>query len=433
MENEEEGTTDQTNGRGKDDDTESTTQMEDSDGESLVGEPKGEIKEPYHIAERDEGKDTDKKGEGQKGLTDEAQMNIICDEVAGDTTKAMLEGGVPPEVIVLEPPYEGSKAMLRAGGRWVTSKYKQEIYRAHRLDPMKQYCKEKYGMTESIFNSIHWASVGSVRSRLSQTRFMQTAKIMHGWLPIGHMRKHVTANATCPACGHPDETIQHMMKCPATRMRRKREEVLKAALERGIKKRIPRHVMEAFCRILKYEMGDTERAVSEMADNSIRRAVQAQQDIGLRYMCRGYLAREWIVVMKEAGTERIEQKMNALQDIVWFVIFDGIWETRNEILHKQENYYGREEESKLNTMIRWYVDHKYEVLQWGDQFLANIDLTRLQHMRRETKRKWIKHVEMARRRGEIERRQRRKNQTVLTSYFKVMTRKQEPDLGLDPG
>ena len=130
----------------------------------------------------------------------------------------------------------------------------------------------------------------------------------------------------------------------------------------------------------------------------------------------------------EGGAKKI-----ALQDIVWFVIFDGIWETRNEILHKQENYYGREEESKLNATIRWYVDHKHEVLQWGDQFLANIDLTRLQHMRRETKKKWIKHVEIVRKRGKIERRQRQKNQTVLTSYFKVRTKEQEPDLGLDPG
>ena len=270
---------DEMRGMGKDDDTESTTSMEDSDGESLVGEPKGEINEPYHITEQEDERDTDKKGEGRKGLTDEAQMNIICDEVAGETTKAMLEGGAPPDAIVLEPPYEGSKAMLKAGGRWVTSRYKQETYWAHRLDPMKAYCREKYGMTDEIFNSIHWESVGSIRSRLSQTRFMQTAKIMHGWLPIGHMQKHVTAHATCLACGHPDETIQYMMRCPAAKMRRKREEVLKGALERGIKKRILRRVMEAFCRVLKHEMGDTERVVSKIADDSVRRAVKAQQDI----------------------------------------------------------------------------------------------------------------------------------------------------------
>ena len=74
------------------------------------------------------------------------------------------------------------------------------------------------------------------------------------------------------------------------KMKKKRQEVLKEAMKRGIKKRIPRHMMEAICRVMKHEMGDEETAVSEMADNNIRRAVKAQQQIGSQYMCRGFLA-----------------------------------------------------------------------------------------------------------------------------------------------
>ena len=43
-------------------------------------------------------------------------MNIMCDEVAGDTTKAMLEGGAPAEVVVLEPPIRGIKGDAEDGG-----------------------------------------------------------------------------------------------------------------------------------------------------------------------------------------------------------------------------------------------------------------------------------------------------------------------------
>ena len=75
---------------------------------------------------------------------------------------------------------------------------------------------------------------------------------------------------------------------------------------------------------MKYEMGDEATVVSEMADKNTRRAVKAQQQIGLRYMCRGFLAREWMVAMKENGVERVDQKMMALQDIIWFVILKAL-------------------------------------------------------------------------------------------------------------
>lgn len=299
---------------------------------------------------------------------------------------------------------------------------------------MKEYCKEKYKWTDEVFDSIHWKSIKSVRARVGQTRFMQTAKIMHGWLPVGHMRCHVTKNATCPACGCRDETIQHMFQCPSSKMRKTRERVIQEAMTRGKNKKIPQHIMEAFCRTIKYEMGEEKRLISMMADTGVREAVKKQQEIGLKYMCRGFLATAWMEAMVEGGVKRAEQKMIALQDIVWFIVMEGIWNTRNEILHRQENYYEQQEDSRLNSTIRWYVEHRHEVLKHGDQFLARIDLTRLQYMRKTTKKRWIKHVEMARRIWEAERKQRTRNQTVLTSFFTVIrNRETEEELGRDPG
>ena len=55
----------------------------------------------------------------------------------------------------LEPPYEGSKVMLKIKKRWITSKYKGKIYRARRIDQIKAYCTEKYGISEEIFKSVY--------------------------------------------------------------------------------------------------------------------------------------------------------------------------------------------------------------------------------------------------------------------------------------
>ena len=59
----------------------------------------------------------------------------------------------------------------------------------------------------------------------------------------------------------------------------------------------------------------------------------------------------------------------------------------------------------------------YELVQHHNQFLAEIDLTHLSGMRRETKRKWIHNLDMVKKAWEIEREQRSKNQQVLTRFF----------------
>lgn len=62
-------------------------------------------------------------------------------------------------------------------------------------------------------------------------------------------------------------------------------------------------------------------------------------------------------------------------------------------MHNQENFYSQEERGQLGRQIRWYVEHRAEVLKHGDRFLANIDLARLPKMRRMTKQKWLKQIE----------------------------------------
>ena len=42
-------------------------------------------------------------------------------------------------------------------------------------------------------------------------------------------------------------------------------------------------------------------------------------------------------------------------------------------------------------------------------------------------------MEKAKKMADIERKQREKGQTTITSFFKVRARQVEPDLGLDPG
>ena len=71
----------------------------------------------------------------------------------------------------LSLPFEGSKALLKLGKTWVTSKYKRSIAIAHREAPFRAYCKEKYGWDEDDFDLVYWSSVGRVRKRLHPEAF----------------------------------------------------------------------------------------------------------------------------------------------------------------------------------------------------------------------------------------------------------------------
>ena len=68
---------------------------------------------------------------------------------------------------------------------------------------------------------------------------------------------------------------------------------------------------------------------------------------------------------------------------------DPLWQQHNEMKHWKDNGYNAAEDERLSEKIVWYVEHRHEMVDHHDQFLIEIDLTRLSVMRRATERKWI--------------------------------------------
>ena len=97
-------------------------------------------------------------------------MNIVCDDIAINTTAMALRGEDPPPGPVMELPYAGSRAMLWIKQIRITSKYKAEIYKAQRTRPMRIYCNKRYVWTGKVFNMILWDMVGMVWWKLTHTK-----------------------------------------------------------------------------------------------------------------------------------------------------------------------------------------------------------------------------------------------------------------------
>ena len=76
-----------------------------------------------------------------KRMTDEAKMNIVCDKLVGATTQAAFEEVDAQGRALLDLLYANLRAMLKIRNKWIKSRYADELYEAHRMRLMREYCK----------------------------------------------------------------------------------------------------------------------------------------------------------------------------------------------------------------------------------------------------------------------------------------------------
>ena len=132
------------------------------------------------------------------------------------------------------------------------SKITEEIREAQREGPIGKYFEKKYNWTEENFDSVNWDAIGRVRKKYKKSKYRQSCKILHDWLPTGHMVGHVTGVRQCPGCKHQDETLEHVLCCPNVLARNRATVVVKVMEDKIKKLKIPRHVAQCWLTKFKY-------------------------------------------------------------------------------------------------------------------------------------------------------------------------------------
>jgi len=59
----------------------------------------------------------------EKHLSDKIQLNVACDSIAGEAAERFISDPTQALPPTMQPPYSGSKAMLKIGDVWITSDY----------------------------------------------------------------------------------------------------------------------------------------------------------------------------------------------------------------------------------------------------------------------------------------------------------------------
>ena len=291
---------------------------------------------------------------------------------------------------------------------------------------MRTYCNKRHKWTRGQFDLVHWEAIGTVRRKLPDTQKMQTCKIMNGWLPVGHMRQHITGISQCPGCPCGDETIRHVFQCPNERMIATRKTALATMLKEGIKQKIKRPVMEAICHLILSESTTAPNLILDHHSPAIKEAIEQQEEIGVHLFLRGYIAKKWETAIEASGSKHPERRVVALQRLIWAEWVAPCWATRNDILHGGKNNTTIAENQRLADRMLWYMQHKNDVLAHHDRYLAKYDMIVVQRLQGRTKREWVRQLDIARAAYEREKFQKTQNQRTLHSYFGIAEPASDP-------
>jgi hypothetical protein len=137
-----------------------------------------------------------------------AQLNVEADTMAAldqDT-----HGADRP--FVLMSPRTRAHLVTREGT--VTARYPAALRTAYTGPALQQYIQCRNGWSDATFTSINWAAHGnSLRNHISQR--LHFSKLVHDILPTAsYLNKMDKGSRCCPCCSHPNETRNHIIRCP---------------------------------------------------------------------------------------------------------------------------------------------------------------------------------------------------------------------------
>ena len=347
-----------------------------------------------------------------------ARINVECDAIATETAQRAHNGTEINTGNEITLPYQGSRALLNLNGVWVTSKHQHQIRQAKWGESIRQYCMTKHGWSQTTLEMVNWEVVRTIRSKMTQSQFVRSSKLMHGWLPIMHMQAHISGSAQCLGCTCSDETMDHLFQCVNATAAQQRETSLVALRTKGIALGITRAVMEAVTLIL-YEY--TNALPTTIPDHpQIAAAVRAQQEIGVHLLPQGFLARSWTDVLEDFSVEHPDRKISGLLKAIWSEFTDQVWQCRNELAHRKDNRNKQVVEEGWAARLIWFLEHPLAIAE-SDRFLLDFVEEDIQRMSGLVRNRRVTQLETALRAFERERKIRSSGQRVITDFFKKLS------------
>lgn len=313
-------------------------------------------------------------------------------------------------------PLPGAKCMLKVKGSWISQRVDKAIQLIPSAAAQETFLMKKLRIDEVAIRDIDQEAIAAARSGHGWARLARTSKMMNLWLPVGHnWRHHGAENDKCPGCGMPDETFDHLFRCPNEELRACcREGTLKMqTVARRLK--IPVQIEWLLLRVVRQacEMEDTNAPQEPM----LRRIWDAQRQIGFSNFMIGWISREWHKGLKRFGSKDPGGQAAQLLTLLWDCVCEPVWECRNNIMANKPNPSEMREMTALREKLIWYRRHQIEVLPERFRFLVKYQVHDLRKWDRDRCRTALRLLDKAVKIHEIECRQRVRGQRVMTEFL----------------
>ena len=236
---------------------------------------------------------------------------------------------------------------------------------------LKFFLMEKYGWSEDIFLDIGWSAHAKELSKYPRLKRGTLIKYIHGWLATKRrrFREGVFQDPLCPLCGD-EETKYHMLECSNQQLSEIRRQGFTQLLKNIADITMP-GCRQVFQVGLATVFGSTHPQEQTMKDwpYEIRRAYQAQTDIGWHHVMYGRISRQWEQIATQSDTAEIqglELWTGKVIRICWRFGLE-IWKARNALVHGTDGKVSRLEQQRVCKIIETIYQHKGDFTD-GDEW-----------------------------------------------------------------
>ena len=264
--------------------------------------------------------------------------------------------------------------MLLINNKWITTRYKDQLNLAIHRPKHKKYFTNRHNISATEYDNIMWDVIGMARRNIRYKMNARIAKYMNGWLNHGHQKGKLRKDSTCPCCGLPDETQAHIFQCPNPTVILTRTNSIKALQTYLREHKVAIELIECvieLCNAFFNQSTTNIRHTSSITSNLIT----SQLKLGLELFTRGYLSNEWLTASKHYHKQHPKTKLKHILHGLWFHILEPIWETRNTILHKNDNIVIQHAHKQANSELLDWKTLTHERLHHTQQHLTNYTKT----------------------------------------------------------
>jgi hypothetical protein len=362
----------------------------------------------------------------------EVQLNIDCDNAAKECLRNQVFPSRRPK------PSEGAQATLYFGTTMVTTELKEQIQSAYQTKAMHSYMTERFGWTDANIANVNFVGIGRAKKRLKLERSIRTTKMLYDWLNVGKQKGYMKMDHRCPCCGE-EEDYLHLYHCQDDRMQKAFTSAITTAKSTLVKEGVPSMIYNAYtdamCTAAHHPHPDIQYSPTEEANEMLEK----QESLGQASILKGFhhegwaywLQSEWKPKPKTDKNGKKQYQKDPLEQSVSLIrtsweIFEKLWETRNSILHDEENVLKEAIHNRIDSRLLEFRRDRDDLLRRSDHHLINIPAITILNWSAKTKKLRLQNLEKLHRVYIMELKRESERLQCITDFFEPKRGEREP-------